>query len=66
MNTDAWPATAIFAALHVRSLDSDTGSERTTFRVNSMRSLGNIRRWRSYLPEDCVDTMIKMGWDQTT
>ena len=44
MITDAWPATAIFAALHVRSLDSDTGSERTTFRVNSLRSLGNIRR----------------------
>jgi hypothetical protein len=67
MNTDAWPATAIFAALNVRSLDSNTGSrERTTFRINSMRSVGNIRLWRSYLPEDCVNTMIKMGWDQTT
>jgi hypothetical protein len=30
------------------------------------RSEGNILRWMSYLPEDCVRTMIEMGWDVTT
>jgi hypothetical protein len=30
------------------------------------RSEENILRWRSYLPEDCVKTMIAMGWDVTT
>jgi len=30
------------------------------------RSAENIMRWRSYLPEDCVTTMVRMGWDQTT
>lgn len=30
------------------------------------RSESNILRWMSYLPEDCVRTMIRMGWDVTT
>lgn len=30
------------------------------------RSERNIRRWMAYLPEDCVKTMIRMGWDVTT
>jgi hypothetical protein len=30
------------------------------------RSEENILQWTSYLPEDCVRTMIEMGWDITT
>jgi hypothetical protein len=30
------------------------------------RSTENILQWMSYLPEDCVQTMIAMGWDVTT
>jgi hypothetical protein len=30
------------------------------------RSARNIADWRAYLPEDCIDTMIKMGWDYST
>ena len=30
------------------------------------RSEDNILRWMSYLPEDCVRSMIQMGWDLTT
>jgi hypothetical protein len=30
------------------------------------RSEKNILLWMSYLPEDCVRTMIAMGWDITT
>jgi hypothetical protein len=26
----------------------------------------NILQWMSYLPEDCIRTMIAMGWDVTT
>jgi hypothetical protein len=33
---------------------------------DNVRSAGNIQLWQCYLPEDCVDTMIKLGWDQTT
>ena len=30
------------------------------------RSEENILQWMSYLPEDCIRTMIEMGWDVTT
>jgi hypothetical protein len=30
------------------------------------RSERNILRWMAYLPEDCIKTMILMGWDVTT
>jgi len=30
------------------------------------RSEENILQWMSYLPQDCVRTMIDMGWDVTT
>ena len=30
------------------------------------RSKRNIQQWMAYLPEDCIRTMIQMGWDVTT
>jgi hypothetical protein len=30
------------------------------------RSEGNILQWMAYLPEDCIRTMIAMGWDVST
>lgn len=30
------------------------------------RSAKNILEWNSYLPLDCVKTMVRMGWDRTT
>jgi hypothetical protein len=32
----------------------------------SRRAQANVESWRSYLPADCVDTMIRMGWHHTT
>jgi hypothetical protein len=26
----------------------------------------NVLQWMAYLPEDCIRTMIQMGWDVTT
>jgi hypothetical protein len=34
--------------------------------ADAARSEDNILRWMEYLPEDCVRTMIDMGWDITT
>jgi hypothetical protein len=31
-----------------------------------VRSENNILQWTSYLPEDCIRTMIEMGWDVST
>jgi hypothetical protein len=64
MNGGAKPHAAISPALHAHNWDGTTESrERTTFRVNRMRSVANIQFWRSYLPEDCVNTIIR--WDGT-
>jgi hypothetical protein len=30
------------------------------------RSARNISVWQSYLPPDCVQSMINMGWDHST
>jgi hypothetical protein len=30
------------------------------------RSEENILRWMEYLPPDCIQTMILMGWDVST
>lgn len=34
--------------------------------AQSRRAQANVESWRSYLPADCVDTMIRMGWHHTT
>jgi hypothetical protein len=33
---------------------------------DAARSQQNIAEWSSYLPADCVNTMISMGWDVST
>ena len=33
---------------------------------DAARSEKNIAEWSSYLPADCVNTMISMGWDVST
>jgi hypothetical protein len=30
--------------------------------IDSGRAAENIAEWRKYLPEDCVNTMVKAGW----
>jgi hypothetical protein len=30
------------------------------------RRARNIATWREYLPPDCIETMIRMGWDEST
>lgn len=30
------------------------------------RAAQNILQWKSYLPPDCIKSMIAMGWDRTT
>ena len=34
--------------------------------ADAKRSVKNIEQWNSYLPADCVRTMVRMGWDYTT
>jgi hypothetical protein len=34
--------------------------------ADAKQSVKNILMWNSYLPSDCVKTMVRMGWDYTT
>jgi hypothetical protein len=34
--------------------------------ADAARSDQNMVQWMSYLPEDCIRSMIAMGWDVTT
>jgi hypothetical protein len=33
---------------------------------DAARAAQNILQWTSYLPPDCIQAMIAMGWDRTT
>ena len=43
-----------------------TPHEAGTSDADVARSEENILQWMSYLPENCIRTMIDMGWDVTT
>jgi hypothetical protein len=45
------------------SKHNNTKADGEISEADAARSAENIRLWRSYLPKDCVDMMIKMGWD---
>ena len=50
-------------------MESSDGTSSGGLRANDgdiIRSERNILRWASYLPADCVRTMIRMKWDITT
>jgi hypothetical protein len=66
MNFDTSSRVRIFAVPHVPLSGNATKIAQRTFGVTRMRSVANIRLWRSYLPQDCVNKMIEMGWDRTT
>jgi hypothetical protein len=34
--------------------------------ADAKRSVKNILHWNSYLPPECVRTMVRMGWDYST
>jgi hypothetical protein len=42
---------------------ADAASE---IRATVDQSAKNIAIWSSYLPADCVATMVSLGWDRTT
>jgi hypothetical protein len=55
-----------FTALPGESSGAAAPVEARVSDADIARSEENILRWMSYLPEDCVRTMIDMGWDVTT
>jgi hypothetical protein len=57
------------AQLRERAVMDQAGAEQDSALLVGFevaRSVYNISVWRSYLPVDCVDAMIKMGWNYST
>jgi hypothetical protein len=59
--------------LHQFFVDSDLESAKANSAVDAqlnqaavIRSENNILLWMAYLPEDCIRTMVLMGWDTST
>jgi hypothetical protein len=65
MNFDTSPRLPIFAVPHVHPSENATEIAQRMKTIDSVRAAENVRLWNSYLPEDCVNTMIKMGWHRT-
>ena len=63
MNFDASPRVPIFAVPHLYLSDKAIETAKRTIREGSVRSV--VQPWQSYLPEDCLNTMIKLRWDRT-
>jgi hypothetical protein len=66
MNTDAQALQDVFLELPRESSDAAAPIGVQAIYDDVARSEENILRWMAYLPEDCVKTMIEMGWDITT
>ena len=63
METDTQSPLRFFVDIPVDT--SDTAAAGVNY-ADVVRSENNILQWMSYLPEDCIRTMIAMGWDVTT
>jgi hypothetical protein len=53
-------------ALHLHRPDGKTLFRIPLRAADARRSVKNILQWNSYLPTDCVRSMVRMGWDYTT
>jgi hypothetical protein len=46
-------------------IDVELAESRLMAGADDERSAKNVSQWTSYLPKDCVDAMVKSGWDRT-
>jgi hypothetical protein len=66
METDMLAPQQVLVDIFEKSLDVAAQNGTGANDEETARSEENILQWMSYLPEDCVRTMIAMGWDVTT
>ena len=66
METDTLARRQDFVELPGEPSDTAAPVEALANDADVARSEENILQWMSYLPEDCIRTMIDMGWDLTT
>jgi hypothetical protein len=66
MEADSQAQQRVSAEVPTESSEASTPVEVQVSNADAARSKDNILQWMAYLPEDCVSTMIVMGWDLTT
>jgi hypothetical protein len=75
MDNDAMGQEELNTALHLENLfisqhwgpqATPTASDLWPTPAQAERAIANIRAWRKYLPDACVQTMIDEGWQWST
>jgi len=66
METNNQVRQTVFMMFPHKSPDAEAAVETESMAAQIARSEENILQWMSYLPQDCVTSMIEMGWDITT
>lgn len=66
MGTQPHVPRRLFIEMQSESLAITARAEARESAADIAHSEENILRWMSYLPEDCIRTMVLMGWDITT
>jgi hypothetical protein len=67
METDAKVDQRLLVELSAESMSGESSNDDAWLPDAEERHAGNnILEWLSYLPDDCVNTMIEMGWDAST
>lgn len=66
MDADTQVLQRVFVEFPMESSDTASPIDERVGDADVIRSENNILQWMSYLPEDCIRSMIAMGWDVTT
>jgi hypothetical protein len=66
MEDDSQVQQRVSAEVSTESSEASATVEVQVSSADAARSEDNVLQWMAYLPEDCVRTMIDMGWDLTT
>jgi hypothetical protein len=66
METDTQVHPQVFMALAAELWYAPAPAGAEVSNTDVVRSEENILQWMAYLPQDCIETMIRMGWDVTT
>jgi hypothetical protein len=66
MEPDTEAQQRVSVELQTEPSDATAPIEVRVYGADAARSKENILQWMSYLPADCVKSMIEMGWDITT
>jgi hypothetical protein len=66
MQTDTQVQPQVFMGLAAELWDTVAPAGVEVSNADVVHSEENILRWMAYLPQDCIEAMIRMGWDVTT